>query len=69
MRDIRSRVVMTARAVAATEERLAKTLARLADDRPARAGHLRAMSEAAKAQAAHNRQWADAHSHLLTGTR
>jgi len=53
--------VEVAEAVAATQERLAATLDRLADQRPDDAGRLQACSEAARTYAARERQWAEAH--------
>jgi hypothetical protein len=53
--------VEVAEAVAATQERLAATLDRLADQRPDDASRLQAGSETARTYAARGRQWAEDH--------
>jgi len=53
--------VEVAEAVAASQERLAATLDRLADQRPEHASRLQADSETAKTYATRGRQWAEDH--------
>lgn len=59
--EVQAQVLRVAEAVAQTEEEVAATLERLAEDRPHRAGHLRALSRAAREQAARERRWAEDH--------
>ena len=53
--------VKVAEAVAASQERLAVTFDRLANQRPDDAGRLRTQSETARKYAAREREWAEAH--------
>jgi hypothetical protein len=59
--EVQAQVLRVAETVAKTEEEVAATLERLAKDRPHRAEHLRALSLAAREQAARERQWAQDH--------
>lgn len=59
--EVQAQVLRVAVTVAKTEEEVAATLERLAKDRPHRAEHLRALSLAAREQAARERRWAEDH--------
>jgi hypothetical protein len=60
--ELHRRTVATAGKIASTEDQLAATFDRLAEDQPARAEHLTALSKAARETAARERQWAADHS-------
>jgi len=59
--EVQAQVLRVAEEVAKTEEEVAATLERLAEDQPQRAKHLRALSLAAREQAAWERRWAKEH--------
>lgn len=60
--DAQAQALKVAARVAKTEEKVAATMDKLATRHPGRAVHLRGLSEAARKQAAHIRQWIDSHS-------
>jgi len=55
--NLKVKVVEVAEALARTEESIAATLDWMASQRPERAERLKALSESARKQAAHARQW------------
>ena len=57
--SLKVRVVEVAEALAKTEESIAATMDWLADQQPERAERLKALSEAARKQAAEARQWGE----------
>ena len=59
--EVQAQVLRVAEEVAKTEERVAATFERLAEDQPQRAEHLRALSLAAREQAARERRWVKDH--------
>jgi hypothetical protein len=58
---VRARSVRLAGRLAITEDKVAATMGGLARQRPGRAGHFRALSARARANAARARQWAENH--------
>ena len=59
--ELQAQVLRVAETVAKTEDEVAATLERMAEDHPHRAEHLRALSLAAREQAAKERRWAEDH--------
>lgn len=59
---MRTASVEMARELAATEERLAATFTRMAEQRPLSGEHLRVLSEAARSHASRWWHWAEGHS-------
>jgi hypothetical protein len=57
--NLQARVVEVAEALARTEESIAATMDWLASQQPERAERLKALSEAARKQAAEARRWGD----------
>lgn len=55
--NLKAKVVEVAEALARTEESIAATMDWMASQRPERAERLKALSESARKQAAHARQW------------
>lgn len=60
--ELHGRVLSVARTIMETEEAAARTLDHVANDHPDRAARLRLLSEAARANAAYERQWIADHS-------
>jgi hypothetical protein len=59
--QLRAESVRRAEAVAATEDRVAKTVDTLAGQHPHQEEHIRALGDEARKQAARQRQWAEDH--------
>jgi hypothetical protein len=55
--ELHRRVVSAAEMIMYTEECVASTLARMAEDHPHRAARLKVLSQAAQANVVHERQW------------
>jgi len=66
--NLKARVMEVAEALARTEESIAATMDWLANQQPERAERLKAMSEAARQQAAQARQWGKDRSHVAGET-
>ena len=66
--NLKARVMEVAESLARTEESIAATMDWLANQQPERAERLKAMSEAARQQAAQARQWGKDRSHVAGET-
>src|SRR5215470_12653214 len=66
--NLKARVMEVAESLARTEESIAATMDWLASQQPERAERLKAMSEAAREQAAQARQWGKDRSHVAGET-
>ena len=66
--NLKARVMEVAESLARTEESIAATMDWLANQQPERAERLKAMSEAAREQAAQARQWGKDRSHVAGET-
>lgn len=66
--EVQARTVEVVRAAAATEDSIAATMDQLAGQRPQHADRLRALGQAARDQAAYQRQWISQHGATTDGS-